>query len=274
MKLTIFIICLFIIVVNSQRLIGGRGNSRSESQQAPPLPPLIGGRKELDVENDEVLAVLKDLSIYSLTQIGRKRASDAAREAGIADKPMDLSKFNYSLVEVVSAQSQVVAGLNYFIQIRMKQASCKRNCQIEKCDLEIYDRKWENFRNLTNFDCIKLKKQQRLGALTEIPLTNELALQALDFAIARINQETNDLFQHKLVKLNKAFKQVVAGFKYVFDFSIGRTTCTKNDLGQVNLKQCPLQENAKVKTCTAEIWDQPWLDRRYRMMNQNCTQQA
>jgi hypothetical protein len=257
-------------VVNSQRLIGSTGNDRAEQA----LPPLVGGRKELDVENDEVLAVLKDLSNFSLTQIGRKRASDAARESGVADKPLDLSLFNYSLVEVVSAQSQVVAGVNYFLKIRMKQASCRRNCPIERCELEIYEKKWQNFRNLTNFECVKVIKQQRLGALTEIPLTNELALQALDFAIARINQETNDLFQHKLVKLNKAFKQVVAGFKYVFDFSIGRTTCTKNDLGQVNLKTCPLQENAKVKNCTAEIWDQPWLDRRYKMMNQNCTQKA
>lgn len=273
MKLAILILCTsLVLVVNAQfnnNRRGGKAKQNKEENVRMEETVMVGGFKDLNVDDENIRPVLDELAGFSLNKVSEKRRAELGTEE---EGAFSSDRFNYSLIEVVSAQSQVVAGINYNIRIRMKERGCKRGCDVEMCDLQVYERKWDDFRELSNFNCTLTKrKQQLLGAKVEIPVTNEQALQAVDFSLARLNQESNDLFKSKLIKLNKAMRQVVAGVKYVLEFTISPTTCTKNDVEQLDLKTCPVQKNAKQKNCVVEVWDQSWMDRRYKMLNSNCT---
>jgi hypothetical protein len=67
------------------------------------------------------------------------------------------SGYKYQVNRVLSYQTQVVAGINYYLQVEI-QSVCTNslNCttpQREICNMTIWERKWENFTNLTSYSC-------------------------------------------------------------------------------------------------------------------------
>ena len=125
--------------------------------------------------------------------------------------------------------------MNYFIQMRIKDSSCKKNCDNEICKITVYEKKWEDYRSLTNFACrkivakkpVKAVADKHVGAMNQIDKNDAEALKALDFGIKSLNEKSNDLFEQKLVKVEKVFRQIVAGLNYSFEFTMGRSNCTK-----------------------------------------------
>ena len=230
-----------------------------------------GGRMVLNVEDKNMSDVILDLVSFGLGEIGKQRKAEAVAKALENNESLDdLPSFNYSFVEVMSAQRQVVAGLNYFITLRMKDADCKRGCTIEQCDLTIYVVPWQDTRTLTDFTCVK--KVAKVGGIQEIDVQDEGALKALEFAITTINARSNDMFLQKPLSLDKASKQVVNGYKYILEFTMARTKCTKQgNPALVDLSECELLDKNKVSRCVVEVWDQPWVaGPRYKLMRNEC----
>ena len=160
-------------------------------------------------------------------------------------------------------------GINYYLQIRMKDAACKKNCDNEICNIVVYVRPWEDYRELTNFTCKKIVSQRPLGALSEIEKDDADALKALEFGIKSLNEKSNDLFVQQLVRVEKAFRQVVAGWNYSFEITMGRSNCTKSS--NKTTSECGLTANSKLTQCKVSIWDQPWLgESRYKMTRSEC----
>ena len=167
--------------------------------------------------------------------------------------------------------------MNYFIQMRIKDSSCKKNCDNEICHITVYVRAWEDYRELTNFTCRKIAAQKPvkvvvdkpLGAVSQIDENEPEALQALDFGIRSLNEKSNDLFEQKLVKVEKVFRQIVAGLNYSFEFTMGRSNCTK--IQSVSSTNCGVNENSKLVSCKISVWDQPWLqESRYKLTRFDC----
>jgi hypothetical protein len=174
--------------------------------------------------------------------------------------------------------------MNYFLQIRIKDTACPKNCDNEICNIAVYVRPWENYRELTNFTCRKIvankpqsvsqKKtqtisQKPLGAMMQIENDNSEALKALDFGIKSLNEKSNDLFTQKLVKVDKIFRQVVAGMNYAFEFTMGRSNCTK--VTGVNSANCFVGQSSKLSQCKINVWDQPWIEEsRYKLTRSDC----
>nr|WBW70118.1 venom protein [Lampona murina] len=76
-------------------------------------------------------------------------------------------------VEVLNAEQQVVAGMNYKFTIRIRQTECKKNrsanvdindCNFlycgrtEKCDVVVWDKRWLKETKVTSLTCTKEPK--------------------------------------------------------------------------------------------------------------------
>ena len=227
-------------------------------------PGAPGGIMDIDTEDSSIRSTLYDLAQYGADKIAMQRMSNMSRPI-TGDKAL-----NYSIIRVVSARTQVVAGMNYFMQVRMKDAKCQQDCDVELCDLVIYVRPWEDYKELSNFKCTKLGIQRPLGSPVEIEKNDPDALRALDFGIKALNEKSNDLYTQKLVKLNKVYKQIVAGWNFSFNFTVGRSNCTKN-APVLSSSKCVVAQNAKLTDCNLEVWDQPWLGQsRYKLTKSSC----
>lgn len=226
---------------------------------------MVGGRREIDVEEPGMKKTLEELSNIALKKIASKRM-----EAGLNGQ--NAPALNYSLIRVVSGQSQIVAGVNYFLKIRMKEADCKRNCKIELCDLTIYSRPWENKTELTDFSCQAKQSAIMLGGRIAVDTNDENALQAVMFGVDQISKQSNSLFHQRLISLLNVQRQIVRGIKYYLDFTMGQTSCMKNQIKFVDEEKCPVAANARDQKCTAIVIDEPWNTNgpRYQLSSFSC----
>ena len=151
----------------------------------------------------------------------------------------------------------------------MKEASCKKSCDNEICNMTVYVRPWENYRELINFSCKKLAAIKPMGAMSQIDNNDVDALKALNFGIKSLNDKSNDIFLNQILRVDKVSKQVVAGWNYEFEFTMGRTNCTKNSSKSLSL--CSVDTKSKTTDCKISVWDQPWLDdSRYKVTRSSC----
>jgi len=223
-----------------------------------------GGRKPLDINDKDTLDSLNNLTSYALDTIAEQRAAESKLAVS-----SDVKSFKYS-GQVVSAESQIVAGVNYYIKVRMNDASCTQQCSIEECSLVIWVKPWENFRNLTKFDCNTAKPEGSLlvGASSDINLDDN-SQAALDAVIARINRALGGDYYHKIKNMLQSKRQIVAGNNYKFEFTIAETNCKKSDK-LASLNDCVVSASAKPLKCSASVLDKAWTRVRYSNVRFNC----
>lgn len=224
---------------------------------------LLGGRKDADINEPEMKRKLEELSSFALAKIAEKRASE--NNGGLSS-----NKLSYSLVRIVSAQTQVVAGTNYFIKLRMKEAECKKQCKIELCDLSVYVVSWLNKTELTDHEC-KQRQSNLLGGRMAIDAGDENALQAANFAVKHLSMKSNSLYHLRLIALTNAQRQIVNGINYFLTFSMGQTKCTKSEL--LDESKCQVEDETKGQKCSVTVLDQPWNESgpRYTLTRDECT---
>ena len=240
--------------------------------------PMMGGRRAFDMSNEENRKLVDSLIEFSLTKLGEQRTQEAAKAAG-GKVSADFKPLKYSAVSLIGdVESQVVAGANYYFKLKVKEAECTDKCKYEVCEMTVWDKPWENFRELTNVVC--KKKSHSLGGKRKISPDNKEARKALHFAVLKMNKESNELFYSKPVSVNQAYKQVVSGIKYTVVFDYGKTECKKNEgklLSHAELSECATKANEKSQVCKVIVVDKPWLkdskeESRYQVMNSDCVQ--
>lgn len=217
--------------------------------------PIAGGRFDVDLKeaDKEELDNLRRLANFGVKSISEQRALENG------NKKVDLE-----FLRLVRVQKQVVAGLNYFLTVRLKQPNCSSECNVEQCEMTIWEKPWENFTELTEFNC---KKYHSLfGSDIRIEDDNKYALKALNFALEKINQQSNDYYKMKIHSVDKTYRQIVNGMKYTFICKLARTKCTKNAKDLLNLEECPLLENSSLKSVKISVLDRPWKqEQRYEL---------
>lgn len=68
-----------------------------------------------------------------------------------------VNRKRWQLVRIVSATSQIVAGVKYQVTYRVKDANCKTSCPIHECNADIVVQSWLNSIRPTVTSCKKLK---------------------------------------------------------------------------------------------------------------------
>lgn len=258
---------------------------------------MAGGRQQYDLSVPSNLEKIEKLSTIGVAQIATQRMKEAKNS--VSSSHPAILEYNH---RVVSAESQVVAGklnhtinstviyfiyldgfkkigVNFYIKIKMNDANCRRFCTVETCDMIVYERAWENFVNMTSFNCITQKtdnmvlsnpspkKAVLIGQVKKTQL-DEKSQAALDHVMNRINMGMNSMFVHKIMTVADVRKQLVAGMKYTFKFQIGQTTCT--DKGTTALETCDFEANSTPLDCTASVVDKVWMRERYSNIDFNC----
>ena len=226
-----------------------------------------GGLSPMNMSDKDVALKVNSLVDYGVNLIAEKRMAENKKKFGLST--INNNKTLKYSARVVSAQSQIVAGALYHLVVRMTDANCKRNCPVEECKMKIWERPWENFRNMTEFSCKAVKESPLSGGWKEVSLNDAKNLKALDHLVNTVNLASNSLYHQKLVDVTKAQKQVVNGLKYEFEFSMGQTSCTKNNK-EVNLKECSVANGAKTINCSGSVVERLWLPNPYSDVSFKC----
>lgn len=217
--------------------------------------PIPGGRFDVNLKeaDKEELDNLMRLAKFGVNSISKQRALENENK-----------KADLEILRLVKVQKQVVAGLNYFLTVRVKQPYCNDECDVEQCEMTIWEKPWENFTELTDFNC---KKYHSLfGSNVRIEDDNKYSLKALNFALEKINQQSNDYYKMKIHSIDKTYRQIVNGLKYTFICKLARTKCTKNTNEKMSLEECPLLENSSLKNVKISVLDRPWKqEQRYEL---------
>nr|XP_012619939.1 cystatin-C-like [Microcebus murinus] len=88
------------------------------------------------------------------------------------------------------------------------------------------------------------KNSKRVGAIEEADVKDQDMQRALDFAILKYKEKSNDSYYSRVRQIVKILQEAIAEM-YSFYVEIIRNTCNKS---QPNLDNCPSQEQPNLKT--------------------------
>lgn len=173
-------------------------------QTVPFDGPASGAYVTIDTDSPDV----KEMANFAVSAIGQSSNGE----------PL-------ALVEVTSAASQVVAGVNYKLSIQVSSAS-----EVLNCDVIIFDQSWTNTRQLTSSNCIPVShllppappgtddailavEARQIGSYFSINPTEKEVVEVAIFAKNLLSMSTNsgDLV---LVDIPSASKQVKGGSNF------------------------------------------------------------
>ncbi|KAM9848165.1 cystatin-like [Aulostomus maculatus] len=95
-----------------------------------------------------------------------------------------------------------------------------------------------------------------VGGFRDVDVNDERVKNALNFALVKHNNASNDMYLRQVSKVVSAQAQVVSGLKYVLTVELSRTTCRKSHATEV----CDFHEDPRPYTCTFTVWSRPWIN--------------
>ncbi|XP_069942203.1 uncharacterized protein [Cherax quadricarinatus] len=203
---------------------------------------------------------------------------------------------------VISAQNQVVAGLNWKLQILVSWTSCLKEDQIEdlrtcskntnkpssKCDVTIYEKSWEDYIEVTEMACTPVtgKHQNRhhvhnddktnlrsrraaLGGFKKIDFTDPKVKEVSEFAVKTMDERTNEINVRVIEKVINAEVQTVSGKNWKLQVQLSWTTCRKNEQVQ-DLSTCEKDPSKPRSICDVIVYEVPWKNH-MEVTNTSCT---
>ena len=189
----LIIICLvmcFVVTIHSQDI---------EDNKLEPIK----------VENDKDIIKGFPLGAYEVTDENDPEMIEVANKAieMLKEKTPDIE-----LVKIVSVATQVVAGVNYRLVLKVKT-----NNQIEKWAVVLY-RRFDNTYTLTSCQKIEAPKLPKrpgplAGGYRVQDVTKPEIIEVANKAVEMLKKQTPDI---ELVKIVSAATQVVAGLNYRF----------------------------------------------------------
>ncbi|XP_043914160.1 cystatin-like [Protopterus annectens] len=106
---------------------------------------------------------------------------------------------------------------------------------------------------------VSVSADSLLGGWSSLDPQDKSAQKALQYAILKYNQASNDMYTMKVQKVNGVERQVVSGLNYRFNVDLVRTTCRNGK--ELDLDRCPVHEDAnlsKVSSCNFVVNVVPW----------------
>ncbi|XP_054266067.1 uncharacterized protein LOC128988613 isoform X4 [Macrosteles quadrilineatus] len=211
----------------------------------------IGGNHPIENDSDDIM----EMAQYAVEDLNKKSNSIVKK----------------TLVELISAETQVVNGINYHLKLRVVDSNCKKNdanakncipkdnSTPQECDVTVWSQLWKNRRSVTKFNCKDSpdNKVQSAGGLRQIdPLAPEV-LKAARLSLKTIDKSSNSVYKHALVRVIDSKVQTVAGKKYYLTIEVGESECTKTSQEE----NCSVKpDNSMMDRCNVVVWDRPWLE--------------
>ncbi|XP_041353230.1 cathepsin F-like [Gigantopelta aegis] len=176
---------------------------------------------------------------------------------------------NRVLVKVISAQTQVVSGAKYYLDLLVRDGTT-----VEKCHLELWSQPWLNHYELLVKNCHVISKRavgsHMLGALEPSQLNGDVQ-RAVLFAVDALNGKSNSLFRSVVKTVSHVHRQIVAGVKFVFTMNMVETSCRNNNQNTAKgLSECPATNGGMNQHCQVEVLYQAWMTPHYTLLKDHC----
>ncbi|NP_001156453.1 cathepsin F isoform 1 precursor [Acyrthosiphon pisum] len=236
MKLLFLGFCLFIALFGEN----------VSAQKHKPSP--LGGYNDVEADSEKI----RELALFSLDSITQQT----------------MSKRSLGLIRVVSAKSQVVAGINYKIKLLVCEKDSTlgenivmdpKNCR--SCDITIWEQSWLNKKNVTKVACSKpseissftsvavtkrdIHENVNLGAKISLNSNDKKVQDIVAYALLSIDRQEGSNKPHVLSKIINVSKQIVSGIIYNIELEI-----CDNSTSEVDEKKC--------RICNIKVWEQAW----------------
>ncbi|XP_027021709.1 cystatin-like [Tachysurus fulvidraco] len=107
------------------------------------------------------------------------------------------------------------------------------------------------------------------GAPENADINSPEVQNALSFAVAQYNSESDSIYIQKVVKVIKAQVQVVSGVNYIFTVEMANTSCKKEKPEET----CAINSDpdlAKSHECKLTVWSQPWMMDSMKLIENTC----
>nr|CAD7440070.1 unnamed protein product [Timema bartmani] len=195
------------------------------------------------------------------------------------------SLYSHTLITLVNATKQVVAGLKYSLVLEVGESTCAKNeanastCPLREgsgiqiCYMVVVEQLWLNKTEVTDFSCNPKetsldpsahRRRREVGnvgipgGLTLISTDDPNVQEAASFALSELDHITNSANTQCLVKIKRVHSQVVSGLKYHITLEVGESNSKKNVTSE---EPCQLKPNTPTQECEVVVWSQPWLNR-------------
>ncbi|ESP02307.1 hypothetical protein LOTGIDRAFT_172187 [Lottia gigantea] len=209
------------------------------------LPAVFCTGAPTEQKNPETIPEIVDAANFAVTSLN-----------GLMDSDPQMSK-----LKIVSAKTQVVAGYNYFLKLRVQYGS-----EVKECEVVVWVKAWLNMRKVTSQTCIDMSGDEPaeptvLGGVVSVNVDKE-SKTAISFGIEQFNSRSNNLFRSLPLKITNLKKQLVAGNLYTFDATIQSSSCRNTpDNAKKGLDECPASNDATSKQkCSFKVLYQAWVD--------------
>ncbi|CAN6972224.1 unnamed protein product [Brassica rapa subsp. trilocularis] len=144
------------------------------------------------------------------------------------------SKSGLKFVEVVSGESQIVAGMNYRLILAANEGvAIAGNGESKKYEAVVWEKPWLKSMNLTSFK----------PAIPISDVKNSHIVKIGEFAVSEYDKQSKSGL--KFVEVVSGESQIVAGMNY-------RLIVAANE-------GIPIAGNGESKKYEAIVWDKPWL---------------
>ncbi|KAJ6660929.1 hypothetical protein lerEdw1_016949 [Lerista edwardsae] len=178
---------------------------------------------------------------------------------------------HFEVGKITNAQRQVVSGWRYKFEYSIKETNCSKAVFAEltaacrpipggragNCEVTAY----VNISNTLVYAVQDCKLQEVaplvcLGCPRKIAIDHPDMLTALHIALEKYNNESSDSFHYKVQQITSALSQVVAGIRYLVDFTVIKTNCSKDNFQELR-KTCTSVQHSNPLDCNTIIYVRP-----------------
>ncbi|BFZ07453.1 hypothetical protein BsWGS_10492 [Bradybaena similaris] len=179
--------------------------------------------------------------------------------------------------KIVSATSQVVAGVKYTYKIEVKVGDDVK----ELCAISVWSRPW-----LTGTDALSVlgtpechpetiaaaRSVGVVGGQEDVSFSDPDVQKVVHFLESKLNAKSNSLFYLKATSASKVTKQVVNGIIYRFYvITYAESVCTQEDVKKDTNKLCTVNANSPVRElCTDEVYYSALRETPYSITSETC----
>ncbi|RUS89656.1 hypothetical protein EGW08_002577 [Elysia chlorotica] len=243
-----FYFLIFAGLVSSSGLLGGNGASKGER------PSLLGGYSEPNLN----LLSSEEKDAY----IGvANKAVELMNDVALNQKPLVFQS-------LVSVRTQIVAGVNYDITMKVLIDDKPQTCNVLVTNMlnnAVRGGTWSVMAQSSNDPCapyvsdpaqVRIQKRSAhlLGGEAEANGEDLGVQEAAQWALERINSMSNSLYRQVLLDLSNVKKQVINGYRYRFQLTTAPSKCLNGPENKnKGVEECPISTAGKAQECEVSI---------------------
>ncbi|GFN97059.1 cathepsin f [Plakobranchus ocellatus] len=171
-----------------------------------------------------------------------------------------------TLEELISVRTQVVAGVNYDMVLKIQIDGKSEHCHLlvtNMLNTPVRGGVWSVEAQSANDPCapfapleprLRIQKRSLLGGEHQASAEDKGVKAAAQWSLEHINSMSNSMYRQVLVRVSNVRKQVVNGYRYRFQLTTAPSGC-RNNLENKNkgLEECPVTNFAKAQDCEISV---------------------